>query len=177
MHISAKAGEYELKRDDGTRRSRGLDDVIPELLGIPINLKLKVPRSFQESLKKFVKEHGLDPKFDVRKILEYGLGEESDAELERLEMERLDPSSEVNSKSAVTKFKTYENLVYNKSRAQGLPFLVSENESLRRVLYEKGLVDSPESKWTKEKIDYFQRKYVFGNRSTEKDGDGGKTEK
>jgi hypothetical protein len=177
MHISAKAGEYELKRDDGTRRSRGLDDVIPELLDIPINLKLKVPRSFQESLKKFVKEHGLDPKFDVRKILEYGLGEESDAELERLEMERLDPSSEVNSKSAVTKFKTYENLVYNKSRAQGLPFLVSENESLRRVLYEKGLVDSPESKWTKEKIDYFQRKYVFGNRSTEKDGDGGKTEK
>ena len=166
-----------MKRDDGTRRSRGLDDVIPELLDIPINLKLKVPRSFQESLKKFVKEHGLDPKFDVRKILEYGLGEESDAELERLEMERLDPSSEVNSKSAVTKFKTYENLVYNKSRAQGLPFLVSENESLRRVLYEKGLVDSPESKWTKEKIDYFQRKYVFGNRSTEKDGDGGKTEK
>jgi hypothetical protein len=177
MHISAKAREYELKRDDGTtRRSQLLDDIIPELLCIPINLKLKVPRSFQESLKKFVKEHGLDPKFDVRKILEYGLMEESDVELERLEMERLDPSSEVYSKSAVTKFKTYENFVYNKSRAQGLPFLVSENESLRRVLHEKGLVDSPESKWTKEKIDDFQRKYVFGNKSTEKDEHEGKTE-
>jgi hypothetical protein len=154
-----------------------LDDVIPEVLGIPIHLKLRVSRSFQESLKKFVKEHGLDPKFDVRKILEYGFGEESDVELERLEMERLDPSSEVYSKAAVTKFKAYENFVYNKSRAEGLPFLVSENESLRRVLYEKGLVDSPESKWTKERIDDFQRKYVFGNRSTEKDEHGGTTEK
>ena len=166
-----------MKRDDGTRRSRGLDDVIPEVLGIPIHLQLKVSRSFQESLKKFVKEHGLDPKFDVRKILEYGLMEESDAELERLERESLDTSSEVYSKSAVTKFKTYENLVYNKSRAQGLPLLVSENESLRRILYEKGLADSPESKWTKEKIDEFQRKYIFGNRTTEKDEHGGTTEK
>lgn len=177
MHISAKARECELKRDDGTRRSQLLGDVIPELLGIPIHLKLKVPRSFQESLKKFIKEHGLDPKFDVRKILEYGLVEESDAELERLEMERVDLSSEVYSKSAVTKFKTYENFVYNKSRAQGLPSLVSENESLRRVLHEKGLVDSPESKWPKEKIDDFQRKYVFGNRSTEKNEHEGKAEK
>jgi len=161
MRMSAKAREYELKRDEGTRRSQLLGDVITELLGIPIHLKLRVPRSFQESLKKFVKEHGLHPKFDVRKILEYGLVEESDVELERLEMERLDPSSEVNSKSAVMKFKTYENFVYNKSRAQGLPSLVSENGSLRRVLYEKGLVDSPENKWTKAKIDDFQSKYCF----------------
>jgi hypothetical protein len=161
MHISAKAREYELKRDEGTRRSQFLGDVITELLGIPIHLKLKVPRSFQEALKKFVKEYGLHPKFDVRKILEYGLVEESDLELERLEIERLDPSSEVNSKSAIIKFKTYENFVYNKSRAQGLPFLVSENGSLRRVLYEKGLVDSPENKWTKEKIDGFQTSIAF----------------
>ena len=76
MHINAKVREYELKRDDGTaNRGRLLEDIIPELLGIPINLKLKVPRSFHESLKKFMKEHGLDPKFDVRKILEYGLAE------------------------------------------------------------------------------------------------------
>lgn len=166
-----------MKSEDETKRSQLLGNVIPEVLGIPVNLKLKVPRSFQESLKKFVKEHGLDPKFDIRKILEYGLGEESDAELERLEKERLDPTSEAYSKAAVMKFKAYENFVYNKSRAQGLPFLVSENESLRRVLYEKSLVDSPESNWTNEKIDDFQRKYVFGNTSTEKDEHEGKTEK
>ncbi len=177
MHISAKAREYELKPEDGTRRSQVLDDIMPELLGIPISLKLRVPGSFHGSLKKFIKEHGLDPKFDVRKILEYGLMEESDVELERLEKERLDPSSEVYSKYAMTKFKAYENLMYNKALTRRLQFLVSENESLRRVLYEKGLVNSPESKWTKERIDDFQRKYVFGNRSTEKDECGGKTEK
>jgi hypothetical protein len=165
-----------LNSENETNRSQLLGKIVPEVLGIPVNLKLKVPRSFQESLKTFVKEHGLDPKFDIRKILEYGLDEESDAELERLEIERLDPSSEVYSKAAVMKFKAYENFVYNKSRAQGLPSLVSENGSLRRVLYEKGLVDSPESNWTKEKIDDFQRKYVFGNTSTQKDEHKGKAE-
>jgi hypothetical protein len=178
MRINAKVREYELKHDDGTaNRGRLLEDIIPELLGIPINLKLKVPRSFHESLKKFMKEHGLDPKFDVRKILEYGLAEESDEELERLEMERKDYGKEVYSKYAITKFKAYENLTNNKALALGLQFLVSENESLRRASYEKSLVDSPESKWTKEKIDDFQRKYVFGNKSAEKDEHWGKTGK
>ena len=178
MHINAKAREQELKSDDETTsRGRLLEDITPELLGIPINLKLSVPRSFHESLKKFMKEHGLDPKFDVRKILEYGLAEESDEELERLEIERLDSSSVVHFKYAITKFKAYENLTYNKALALGLQFLVSENESLRRVLHEECLANSPESKWTRERIDDFQRKYVFGNKSAEKDEYGGKTEK
>jgi len=153
-----------LKRDDRkANRSQLLEDIIPELLGIPISLKLTVPGSFYESLKEFIREHGLHPKLDVRKILEYGLVEESDVELERLEIERLDSSSVVHSKYATTKFKAYENLTNNKALVLGLQFLVSENESLRRVAYEKGLVDSPESKWTKERIDDFQRKYVFGS--------------
>ena len=178
MRINAKVREYELKHDDGTaNRSRLLEDIIPELLGIPVNLKLTVPRSFYESLKKFIKEHGLHPKLDVRKIVEYGLVEESDVELERLEIERLGSSSALHFKYATTKFKAYENLTNSKALVLGLQFLVSENESLRRVAYEKGLVDSPESKWTKERIDDFQRKYVFGNKSTEKDEHGGKTGK
>jgi hypothetical protein len=177
MQISAKAREYELNPDDGTKRSWVLDDIMPELLGIPINLKLAVPRSCQESLKKFIKEHGLDPKFDVRKILEYGLVEESIVELERLEMERKEYVREAYSKYAITKFKAYENLMENKALARRLQFLVLENESLRRVLFEKDLVNSIESKWTKEKIDEFQRKYVFGNKSTEKVEHGGKAEK
>jgi hypothetical protein len=178
MRINAKVREYELKHDDGTaNRSRLLEDIIPELLGVPVNLKLTVPRSFYDSLKGFIKEHGLHPKFDVRKILEYGLVEESDVELERLEVERKDYGKEVYSKYAITKFKAYENLTNNKALALGLQFLVLENKSLRRAAYEKGLVNSPESKWTKEKIDDFQKKYVFGNKSAEKDEHGGKTGK
>ena len=178
MRINAKGREHELKRDDRkANRGRLLEDIIPELLGIPISLKLTVPRSFYGSLKKFVKEHGLDPKLDVRKIVEYGLVEESDVELERLEMERKDYGKEVYSKYAITKFKAYENLTNNKALVLGLQFLVSENESLRRASYEKGLVNSPDNEWTKEKIDDFQRKYVFGNKSAEKDEHGGKTGK
>ena len=115
------------------RKHQSLEDVIPELLGIPIHLKLSVPRSFYETLKKFIKDHGLDPKFDVRKILEYGLAEESDEELERLEKERCQPSSKVHTSYAITKFKAYENLMDNKALTLKLQFVVSENERLRRL--------------------------------------------
>jgi len=40
------------------RKHQSLEDIIPELLGIPIHLKLSVPRSFYETLKKFIKDHG-----------------------------------------------------------------------------------------------------------------------
>jgi hypothetical protein len=146
-------------------KSRSLDNIIPELLGISIHLKLSVPRGFADTLRKFVKDHGLHPKFDVRKILEYGLAQESDEELERLERERCQPSSEVHTNYAVTKFKAYENLMDNKALTLKLQFLVSENERLRRVLLEKGLIDSIETEWTKEKINEFQRKYLFGQKT------------
>jgi hypothetical protein len=136
------------------------------LLGIPIHLKLFVPRGFADTLRKFVKDHGLDPKFDARKILEYGLVQESDEELERLERERCQPSSEVHTNYAITKFKAYENLVNNKALTLKLQFLVSENERLKRILLEKGLIDSIETEWTKEKINEFQEKYLFGQKTS-----------
>lgn len=147
------------------RKHQSLEDIIPELLEIPIHLKLSVPRSFYETLKKFIKDHGLDPKFDVRKILEYGLTEESDEELERLEKERGQPSSKFHTSYAITKFKAYENLMDNKALTLKLQFVVSENERLRRLLLEKGLVDSIETEWTKEKINEFQEKYLFGQKT------------
>lgn len=137
------------------RKRQDLDNIIPELLGIPIHLKLSVPRSFGDTLRKFVKDHGLHPKFDVRKILEYGLVQESDEELERLEKERCQLSSEVHTNYAKTKFKAYEKLMDNKALTIKLQFLVSENKRLRRLLHEKGLIDSVDTKWTKEKIDEF----------------------
>jgi len=155
-----------MKAEDKERRkSQSLYDIIPELLGIPIHLELSVPRGFADTLRKFVKDHGLDPKFDVRKILEYGLAQESDEELERLEKERCQPSSKVHTSYAITKFKAYENLMDNKALTLKLQFVVSENERLRRLLLEKGLVDSIETEWTKEKINEFQEKYLFGQKT------------
>jgi len=153
-----------MKAETKPRKSQSLEDIIPELLGIPIHLKLSVPRDSADALKKFVKDHGLHPKFDVRKILEYGLVQESDEELERLERERCQPSSRAHTDYAITKFKAYENLMDNKALTVKLQFLVSENERLRRLLHEKGLIDSIETEWTKEKIDMFQRKYLFGQK-------------
>ncbi len=146
------------------RKNQSLENIIPELLGIPIHLKLFVSRGFADTLRKFVKDHGLDPKFDVRKILEYGLTEESDEELQRLERERCQPSSEVHTNYSITKFKAYENLIDNKALTLKLQFLVLENERLRKLLHEKGLIDSIETEWTKEKINEFQRKYLFGKK-------------
>lgn len=142
-------------------KNQSLEDIIPELLGIPIHLKLSVPKGFADTLRNFVKDHGLHPKFDVRKILEYGLVRESDEELERLERERCQPSSEVHTNYAITRFKAYENLMDNKALTLKLQFLVSENERLRKLLHEKGLIDSIETIWTRDKINEFQRKYLF----------------
>jgi hypothetical protein len=147
------------------RKSQSLEDIIPELLGIPIHLELSVPRGFADTLKKFVKDHGLDSKFDVRKILEYGLAEESDEELKKLERERHQSSSEVHTNYAITKFKAYENLMDNKALTVKLQFMVSENERLKGLMLEKGLIDSAMTEWTKEKIDEFQRKYLFGQKT------------
>jgi hypothetical protein len=52
----------------------------------------------------------------------------------------------------------------NKALTVKLQFLVSENILLRRLLHEKGLIDSIETEWTREKIDEFQRKYLFGQK-------------
>jgi len=151
-------------KDEGHRKSHSLYDIIPELLGIPIHLRLSVPRVFVDTLKKFVKDHGLHPKYDVRKIVEYGLAQESDKELERLERERCQPSSKVYTNYAITKFQAYESLMDNKALTLKLQFLVSENDRLRRLMLEKGLTASAVTEWTKEKIDEFQRKYLFGQK-------------
>ena len=166
MHYKPKTRTKRMNSENRKpSKHQSLEDIIPELLGIPVHLKLSVPRSFYETLKKFIKDHGLDPKFDVRKIVEYGLTEESDKELERLEKERCQPSSEVHTNYAVTKFKAYENLMDNKALTLKLQFLVSENERLRGRMFEKGLIDSVIGGWTKEKIDRFQRKYLFGQKT------------
>jgi len=143
-------------------KNQSIEDIIPELLGIPVHLRLSVPRGFYNELRNFIKDHGLHPKFDVRKILEYGLTEESDEELQRLETERLQPTSEVHANYSVTKFEAYENLMENKALTLKLPFLVPENERLRKLMFEKGLIDTVETEWTEGKIDELQRKYLFG---------------
>jgi hypothetical protein len=145
-------------------KRRNLDDIIPELLGIPVHLELTVPKGFADKLKKFVKDHGLHPKFDVRKVVEFGLAEESDEELERLEGERRKQSSGIHGNYATTKFRAYENLMDNEVLTLKLQFLVSKNESLRRLLAETGLVDLAVTKWTKAKIEEFQCKYLFGKK-------------
>jgi hypothetical protein len=143
------------------RKRQRLDDIIPELLGIPIHLKLSVATGFANMLKKFIKDHGLHPKYDVRKILEFGLAEESDEELERLEVERLEQSSGLHQNHALVKFRAYEDLMDNKSLTLKLQFLVSENGGLRRQLAEKGLITSAPATWTKERIAEFQGKYIL----------------
>jgi len=82
-----------------------------------------------------------------------------------LEKERCQPSSKVHTSYAITKFKAYENLMDNKALTLKLQFVVSENERLRRLLLEKGLIDSIETEWTKEKINEFQEKYLFGQKT------------
>jgi hypothetical protein len=149
-----------------TRKNPLFDKILPELTGTSVSLRLSIPRSFHNSLKKFIKDYSLHPKFDVRKILEYGLTEESDEELKKLEKERMQPFSEVHTKYAVTKFKAYENLMENKVLALRLQFLVSENERLRQAMFKKGLIDSPETGWTRKRIEEFQNKYVFNEKVT-----------
>jgi len=135
--------------------------------GLP--LKIVVQSEIAEKLDSFLKEKGLPEREGIQTLIEYGLSDEDEEELEKLRSEKESQVSYMHGKYATMKFRAYELFVENRRITMKLNMLLSENRLLKKRLKDEGLQD-PVSKdewddWDKDATEKYYRKYVFLNRA------------
>jgi len=131
-------------------------------------LKVAIPHTAAEKLEKFLKEKGLFERQGILLLIEYGLSDESEEELEKLKLEKESQLHHMYGTYCNMKFRAYEYFMENKAMAIRLSFLLSTNRSLKRKLVKEGLQfcksQDEWDNWDEAKISEFFRKYVFMNR-------------
>jgi len=133
-------------------------------------LSVTIPDSKAESFRKFLNEKGLSESYGIHLLMQYGLSEEDEEELEKLGLEK---DSQVGHslyrEYVVMKFQAYEYFMENKRITMKLNLLLSENRLLKKRLEKEGLqncVSKDEwDDWDKARVDEFYRKYIFIDRS------------
>jgi hypothetical protein len=131
-------------------------------------LKVAVPREVAEKLEQFLKEKGLFERQSIPLLIEYGLSEESEEELEKLKLEKESQMHYMYGTYCTMKFRAYEYFMENKAITMRLSSLLSKNQSLKQRLVEEGLqryLSQDEwDTWDEAKVNEFFHKYVFMNR-------------
>jgi len=131
-------------------------------------LKVAIPHEVAEKLEQFLKEKGLPERQGIPLLIEYGLSDESEEELEKLKTEKQSQMGHLWGSHAIMKFKAYEYFMENNAIIMRLPFLLSKNRSLKLRLEKEGLqscVSQDElDSWDESKVNEFYCKYVFTNR-------------
>jgi len=131
-------------------------------------LKVAIPYEADEKLEQFLKEKGLFKRQGIPLLIEYGLSDESEKELEKLKLEKESQMHHLYVTYCNMKFRTYEYSMENEATTIRLSSLLSKNHSLKLRLKEEGLQsflsqDEWDS-WNETKVNEFFRKYVFMNR-------------
>ncbi|MEM3695895.1 MAG: hypothetical protein QXQ94_00110 [Candidatus Bathyarchaeia archaeon] len=131
-----------------------------------VHIKVTIPYKAAEKLKQFLKEKGILGSQGILLLIQHGLSNESEEELESLKNEMKSKAAQnLWGEYAVMKFRTYEYFMENKVMTMKLSSMLYENKSLKRTLKTKGLqkfISEDEwDNWNKLKIDGFYRKYVF----------------
>jgi len=129
-------------------------------------LKIAISYGAAEKVNRFLKEKGLPERRSIPMLIEYGLPEESEEELQKLESERESQMGHnMWGTCAVMKFKAYGYFMENKYLVMKLSLLLSENRSLKKrleTLGMQGLVPKDEwDDWSQETVDDYFRKYIF----------------
>jgi hypothetical protein len=131
-------------------------------------LRAAIPFEAAKKMEVFLEEKGLPRRQGIQMLIEYGLSEENEKELENLESERKSQINYLYGNYCRMKFQAYEFLMENKALAMKLIFLLSENQSLKNRLKGEGLqsyVSQDEwDNWDETVIDNYYRKYVFASR-------------
>ena len=131
-------------------------------------LKVAIPREAAEKLKKFLEEKGLPERQGIVLLINYGLSDESEEELEKLKLEKDTQMRYLYGTYCNMKFRAYEYFMKNKAITMRLNFALSKNRSLKRKLIEEGLqscISQNEwDNWDEAKVNEFFRKYVFMGR-------------
>ena len=132
------------------------------------HLKVTIPFKVAEELDQFLKGKGLRESYGIPLLIQYGLSDESEEELERLKSEKDSKLFRLETKKAGMHFQTYQYFMENKSIAIKLNLLLSENRSLKKRLENEGLqnyVSKDEwDDWDKSRVEEFYNKYVFMRR-------------
>jgi hypothetical protein len=128
------------------------------------HLKISMSEVTARELHAFLKEKGLNKTDGTEKLIEYGLSDESEEELEILRMEKESQMSQLGRQYSVMRFKTYEYYLENKNLTMKLRSMLKENRSLKvrlgKVTDRFSTVDEWDS-WSEEKIDELLKRYVF----------------
>jgi len=131
-------------------------------------LKVAIPHEVAEKLEQFLKGKGLFERQGIPLLIEYGLSDESEEELEKLKLEKESQMHHLYGTYCNMKFRAYGYFMENKVITIRLSSLLSKNQSLKQKLVEQGLqryLSQDEwDNWNEAKVNKFFRKYVFMNR-------------
>ena len=132
------------------------------------HLKIAVQFEAAEKLNNFLKEKGLPERWGIPLLIEYGLSDEGEGELEKLRGEMQSQMRHLWGKHAIMKFKAYELFTENARITLKLNILLSENRSLKKRLKDEdlqNLVPSNEwDDWDNTVTGKYYSKYIFMNR-------------
>jgi len=133
-------------------------------------LNVTIPVTEAENINKLLKEKGLSQKNGIPLLIQYGLSDETEEELEKLRLEKNSKAGySLTSRSAAMHFQTYQYFMENKRLTIKLNIMLSENRSMKKRLENEDLQNRvPKDEWDnwdKARVDEFYRKYVFMNQS------------
>jgi hypothetical protein len=158
-------------RDEEHQKRR--NDLISALEAIEsrekVRIKVTIPYETAERVRLFLKEKGILESQGIPLLIQYGLSNESEEELEKLKNEmKSENGRNLWGEYAVMKFRAYEYFMENKAMVMNLSRMLDENRMLKRRLEIEGLTklipgDEWDS-WDKSIVDAYYRKYVFGGR-------------
>lgn len=139
-----------------------------------VHLKVTISHEVAVKLDQFLKEKGLWKSHGFSMLIQYGLSEENEEELERLKLEMQSKRGrELWGEYCIMKFRAYEYFMENKAITMKLRFLLSENRLLKKKLENEGLQSylskNEWDSWNEAVIDNYYRKYVFVEEKRESD--------
>ena len=131
-------------------------------------LKVAIPHTAAEKLEQFLREKGLFERQGIPLLIEYGLSDESEEELDKLRLEKDSQIHHMYGTYCNMKFRAYEYFMENKALTMRLSSSLSKNQSLKKKLAEEGLQSCLSQDewddWNEAEVNEFFRKYVFMNR-------------
>jgi len=132
------------------------------------HLKITIQSEAAEKVKNFLNEKGLPERWSVPLLIEYGLSDETEKELDKLKSEMQSQMRELWRKYALMKFKAYGVFTENTRITMKLNMLLSENWSLKKRLKDESLLEPVPSiewdVWSNTVTENYYRKYVCKNR-------------
>ena len=132
------------------------------------HLTITIQTDLAEKLRKFLKEKALSERWGVPLLIEYGLSDETEKDLDELKSDMQSQMRELWRKYALMKFKAYGLFTENTRITMKLNMLLSENWSLKKRLKDERLLDPVPSNewdgWSNTVTENYYRKYVCKNR-------------